>query len=923
MKPHASHIRDITVVSNTHWDREFRRSFEKTRRDLLTMFDTLLDILEKDPDYHSFTLDAHTVLVEDYLEMRPERRETVGRLLREGRLLAGPWYTLPEVLSIGDEALARNFLYAQKTLAQFDAKPMPVGYTPASWGQTGQLPQVMANFGVRHLMFYRGISHHESDAEFIWEAPDGTRTPASRFALYARYNWYYLVHRVVTQDHAFDKRYSWTERDETPMRICDRLAGDDVAFHLLDPELRYDKSRLRHAIEAMVNAEGPHFTTPHFLAMHGHDVSVPHPLETQIIRDANLVQDHLPVTHGNLMDYWAKVEKDLDLDALPVLRGERRSALKKGMWTYLLPGSVSARTYLKQIDFDTHKRLVWIAEPLACLAASSGAPAPDRYLDRGWKFLLANHTHDANGGCAPDRVCQDMEFRYRQAQDLADIVAEDAMGHIVRNLDPGPADAPAWRLVAFNPLPQTRRELVEVELEVPAALKARSLILRDPEGRERPYQIRDVAPSGVFVDSIWDVPTNDDTTRFQVLVDLDELPPVGYTVLTVEPRTETDRRLGSLVTANNTIENEFLRLQVNGDGTADLLHKETEMWFGGLNAFRDQGEAGNAWFHDDPQFDEIISSDEGAAAQIAIIEDGPLSATIRAVVPLLVPRECPDGKRRSPERVRLDIETEYTLKKGDPVLTIRTTLDNQALDHWLRAIFPTGLETGHSHADSHFDVVTRSIAVPDSSTWVEKAVGTHPLRTMVDLNDGRVGLSLFTQGLFEYEVLRQENNPVALSLLRGCRIRLMVSEEKKQELPDLGVQCLGRQEFHYALYPHAGTWDEAGSLLQARRWATPVRCAQAGKGHGTLPWAGSLFTVSRNDVVVTAVKPAEDGRGIIVRLFNPSLETRAARIDWHQPPKSAWLARMDETETEALKTDARSIPVQLAPKKIVTVRVVE
>ena len=73
MKPDASHIRQIKVVSNTHWDREFRRSFEKTRRRLLTMLDMVLDILEKDPKYHSFTLDGHSILLEDYLEMRPER----------------------------------------------------------------------------------------------------------------------------------------------------------------------------------------------------------------------------------------------------------------------------------------------------------------------------------------------------------------------------------------------------------------------------------------------------------------------------------------------------------------------------------------------------------------------------------------------------------------------------------------------------------------------------------------------------------------------------------------------------------------------------------------------------------------------------------------------------------------------------------
>ncbi len=103
MKTDSSHISKIRVISNTHWDREFRWSFEKTRRKLLTMLDTTLDILESDPAYHSFTLDGHAILIDDYLEMRPERIEQVKKFIQNGRLIAGPYYTLAEEFSIGHE----------------------------------------------------------------------------------------------------------------------------------------------------------------------------------------------------------------------------------------------------------------------------------------------------------------------------------------------------------------------------------------------------------------------------------------------------------------------------------------------------------------------------------------------------------------------------------------------------------------------------------------------------------------------------------------------------------------------------------------------------------------------------------------------------------------------------------------------------
>ena len=133
-------VKKIDVVSNTHWDREFRRSFEKTRRNLLIMLDTTLDILESDPEYHSFTMDGHTIMIDDYLEMRPERREQVEKFVKEGRLIIGPYFTLAEEFSISHEAIVRNLMFGRKTVEKYGGKTGTVAYTPSSWGQTGQLP---------------------------------------------------------------------------------------------------------------------------------------------------------------------------------------------------------------------------------------------------------------------------------------------------------------------------------------------------------------------------------------------------------------------------------------------------------------------------------------------------------------------------------------------------------------------------------------------------------------------------------------------------------------------------------------------------------------------------------------------------------------------------------------------------------------
>ena len=92
-------FKEVHVVNNTHWDREWRMNYQRTRMMLVKMMDYLLELLEQHPEYSSYTLDAHTIMLEDYLAIKPENQERVKRLIKEKRLFAGPWYTLPDMFN--------------------------------------------------------------------------------------------------------------------------------------------------------------------------------------------------------------------------------------------------------------------------------------------------------------------------------------------------------------------------------------------------------------------------------------------------------------------------------------------------------------------------------------------------------------------------------------------------------------------------------------------------------------------------------------------------------------------------------------------------------------------------------------------------------------------------------------------------------
>lgn len=890
-------VKKIDVVSNTHWDREFRFSFEKTRHNLLVMLDTTLDILESDPEYHSFTMDGHSIMIDDYLEMRPERRAQVEKFVREGRLIIGPYFTLPEEFTISHEALIRNLMLGRETVEKYGGKTPTVGYTPSSWGQTGQYPQILKDFGVNYMMFYRGISHHEAPAEYIWKAPDGTEVLASRFALYCRYNWYYQVHRAVSRARVWTKDYKWGEFDEAPFRRADGFIGPAVNYDLKAPVANYDKKNLKKAILDMLKEEKGHFTTPVFLGMNGHDISVGFPRESEVIKDAKeLFNGEIEIEHTNLEGFWKDAEKYLDRDKMTVLKGERRSYLKEGKWTYLFPGTISARTYLKQADFSAYTELVYFAEPLNVLAGNDS----QKYLHRGWRYLMSNHSHDANGGCAPDCVCCDMEYRYRKAQDIAELVAEDAMADIAKNLSPKGQAADIVQLVVYNSLPYERDVIIPLDLEVPDSFGNGISI----DGVRLQSIVSE--KSGIFVDNIWEVPTILDSMHHRVYAEIKGVPALGYRVFEIKPNPhKLQKRPG--IAKGNVLENSRLRATVNVNGTIDVIYKATGKEYKGLNFYTSQGEVGNAWKHESPEYDRKYST-IGTNARIYVTQSGELSGTIVTEQSFEVPESC--EKEPSSIYASIPIKTSYTLDENADYIKVEVEIINNAKDHWLRVNFPTGINAGYSIADSHFDIVKRSVEIPDSTGWVEQAFGTHPLRTFAAVADGENGFAVMPKGLFEYEVFDDSN--MALTLIRACRIKLAVSEEKVTELEDEGVQCPGKRRFEYALQFNCGRYETLPN--KAAEIFAEARCAVCGRGKGERPLHASLLSIDNKNIHVTAIKQAEDGNGVIVRYYNPTDEVQTVTVN---TDGRLYSCRMDESILSEIGDihDAK-------PKKIITLRIV-
>ena len=170
----ADHPVDILLVSHTHWDREWYRTFEAFRARLVDTVDRVLELLAEDPGW-KFVLDGQSIVVEDYLAVRPGRRADLEQVVRDGRLALGPWYVQPDSLLPAGESLVRNLLEGRR-VAESVGACSTVAYVPDSFGHPAQFPQLFAGFGLGPMVYWRG-NGDELDRLgpiYRWVAPDGS-----------------------------------------------------------------------------------------------------------------------------------------------------------------------------------------------------------------------------------------------------------------------------------------------------------------------------------------------------------------------------------------------------------------------------------------------------------------------------------------------------------------------------------------------------------------------------------------------------------------------------------------------------------------------------------------------------------------------------------------------------------------------------
>lgn len=917
----------IHVVSNSHWDREWGYPFEETRLLLLNFMDNLLELLDKDPEFHSFTMDSQTLCVEDYLELRPEKRETIEKHVKSGRLIVGPWYSLPEEYLVNAESLTRNLLVGHR-VAQDLGAVSKVGYTPFGYGQTSQMPQLYNGFDIDTIIFYRGINTPHS--EFVLEGPDGSRLLGMRFGCMSRFSYYVYVYRVLRygSDDVF-ARYDW-DRGSAPFRLA-REDRPREHYYVLDKHIKqWNDKPIREQLLKLVKDESEHFTTSHICCMQGFDTSDPDPEESRIMKLCQKLLPEHDIKLSDLRTYMEAMRKEVKNPT--VLTGESRDPGSTGKWTHLMGDVISARTRLKRANHKAEVTLQRMAEPWSAIGSMVGGEYVKSAIDRAWKLLLQNHPHDTITGAGIDQMERDSLYRYDQVCIIGEGLARRGMGAVqiaVDNSDLTPKDSV---LTVFNPSPFPRKGVVSAFIDMPAKMGYDAFSIRTPDGKKvSRIHRKEQFEWSTLIRNLQDISIEMNSQRVLCHVEVDDIPAFGYKTYHIVREPKWQYEPGTLAPETNVLENEYLRVKFNSDGTLDMTHKETGQVYAGLHYLEDTGETGHSWIHMEPHTNETITSHGGLCA-IVLEEAGPLLARVRVEYRMEIPIGIDDEltaqfrdaemshTRRTKERKTLVVTSRFTLRAGQRRLDVTTSLDNQCRNHRLRVMFPTRLNAKETHSEAAYDVIARDITVKKGKAYYGRPNPQYPMYRFVDMTDGKRGFAILNTGIREYEALDNKERTLGITLFRAFTYRNCPIFGRWEVYPEMDLaQCIGQHEWTYSIFPHKGDWTN-GVFQEADEVNLPLEPAQCGPHKGTLPKSQSFLTLTGGNVQLTAFKRHEDrDKSYVVRVYNPENKPVTAQLKFAKPIKKAWLTNLNEERRGELKPNGSTLSLKLGKKKIVTV----
>lgn len=898
--------RKVHVVPHSHWDREWYFTTSRSKVYLMKDLKDVLDTLESNPDFKYFMVDAQGSLLDDYIKWMPQDKDRITKLVKEKKLVIGPWYTQTDQLVISGESIVRNMYYGMKRCETFGGY-MNVGYVPDSFGQSGNMPQIYKEFGIDDTLFWRGVSDDMvNHTDYNWRGDDGSVVFTTQIP------FGYYIGGNIPEDPKQSEEF-WQKE------CFEKAGGRSATKHIYFPN-GFDQAPIR--------------------------TNLP-----EIIKERNEKDPENEYVISCIEDYIKDVKSENP--ELEEVSGEL--VIAKHMRIH--KSIFSSRSDLKVMNTQIQNYVTNVMEPLLTLSYNLGNDYPHEAVGEIWKLLFENAAHDSIGSCISDTANEDVYVRYKQARDIAVNLVELHSRLIATSVK---NDA-EMTFTLINTLPQKRNDTVVVKTYIPGG----NFAILDEKGNKVDYTViesRDLTdyvlsqtikldPSRKFY-----VPSK--VLEATIAIKTNDVPAFGYVQYTLDTKGNSAKNLEK----KNTLENEFYAINVEEDGSLTITDKENNVTYKNQGVLVENGDDGDSFNYSPPRKDLEVFSNKSECS----VEVSGSDIYDQAVIKfnMVVPKDL-EERAEGKVSVNLPITMTVALRKDSKVIDFNVHVDNKGLSHRLCVLFDSQIVSSFNYADEQFGSIKRpnyyekemklymasaenktekktgvqELAnwANDQSTWQEPPISIEPTQSYVSLTDGKQGIAVIPQGVREYEVL--DDHMIRLTLFRTYgfmgKENLIyrpgrASGERIIETP--AAQLLKEMDFAFGFTTYASDINEANVDTLAKAYNTNIEVytyAEFLNGRlifsqreieGTKESRYSLFE-TENKLVVSAMKKAEDNDGYIIRLFNgKNHENISDTIKFNFDVKEAYYTNLREEKTEDIKVENNTINVkELSHCKFVTI----
>lgn len=898
--------RKIHVIPHSHWDREWYFTTSRSKVYLMKDLGDVLNTLENDPEFKYFMVDAQGSLLDDYIKWRPQDKERISKLVNDGRLVIGPWYTQTDQLVISGESIVRNMYYGMKRCESF-GKYMNVGYVPDSFGQSGNMPQIYRQFGIEDTLFWRGVSDDMvKHTDYNWRGDDGSVVFTTQIPF-----GYYIGGNIPEEPE---------ENEEFWQKEClEKAGGRSATRHIYFPN-GFDQAPVR--------------------------TNLP-----QLVKERNEKDPENEYVISCIEDYIKDVKSENP--ELEEVQGEL--VIAKHMRIH--KSIFSSRSDLKVMNTQIQNYVTNVMEPLLTISYNLGNEYPHEAVAEIWKLLFENAAHDSIGSCISDTANEDVYVRYKQARDIAVNLVELHSRLIATNVK-NDAD---MTFTAINTLPQKRKDTVIVKTYVPGGKFA----IIDEKGNDVDYTIiksRDltdyVLSQTIMLDPSRKFYVPDQVLEVTMAIKANDVPALGYVQYSIDTQKDSHKETAD----KKVLENKYYTIEVEENGSLTIVDKANNVTYKNQGILVENGDDGDSFNYSPPRKDmEVFSNESKCTVKIS---GSDIYDQAEIHFDMVVPADL-DERAEGKVSVTMLVDMTVALRKDSKVIDFNVKVDNKGLSHRLCVLFDSQIVSAFNYADQQFGLIKRpnyyekemklymesmnnktekkagiqELAnwANDQSTWQEPPISIEPTQSYVSLTNGKTGIAVIPQGVREYEVL--DDSKIRLTLFRTYgfmgKENLIyrpgrASGERIIETP--AAQLLKEMEFNFGFTSYAGDINDSDIDTLAKQYNTNLEVyTYAEFLNGRLIFSQreiegqnakihSLFETEGN-LVVSAVKKAEEDDGYIIRLYNgKDHKDLDDKIKFNFDIKEAYYTNLKEEKTEEIKVENNTISVkELSHCKFVTI----